>query len=49
MILTGVYTLAFLMSQLVLPLLAVLGALDSATSVRRRLKSGTGNPGSPPR
>jgi hypothetical protein len=48
-ILTGVYTLAFLASQLVLPLLAILGALDSATSMRQRLKSGNGNPGSPSR
>jgi hypothetical protein len=49
MILTGVYTLAFLMSQLMLPMLALLGAIDSATTMRQRLKSGAGSPGSPSR
>jgi hypothetical protein len=37
------------MSQLMLPMLALLGAIDSATTMRQRLKSGAGSPGSPSR
>jgi Predicted membrane protein (DUF2232) len=43
-LLTGIYAIAFLVSQLVLPLLAVLGAVDAATSLRRRLHNGPSQP-----
>ncbi|HST93550.1 MAG TPA: hypothetical protein VLJ78_02110, partial [Microvirga sp.] len=46
-LLGGVYTLAFVMSQVVLPLLAMLGLADVAFSLRNRFGPGAAGPKNP--
>jgi len=46
--LSTVYVLAFIMSWLALPLLAILGLADGAFQLRHRFRFGAAGPGSPP-